>query len=83
MEDMSGARRYYGPKADIWSLGAILYYMTYGTVPKYHPMAAEPPYNQPPARDRMLVDVLRRTLVKDPNARLDIRALARHPYTTR
>ena len=83
MEDMAGARRYYGPKADIWSLGAILYYMTYGTVPRYHPRAAEPPPGQPPARDPMLVDVLRRTLLKDPHARLDIRALTRHAYTTR
>ncbi|CAF4149058.1 unnamed protein product [Rotaria magnacalcarata] len=73
----------YGPKADVWSLGAILYYMTYGEPPNYISGAANPPYHQKPSRDPNLVDVLRRTLVEDPHARIDIFSLLRHPYTTR
>ena len=83
MRDVAGARRVYGPKADVWSLGAILYYMTYGQPPKYHSRAAEPPPGQAPARDPVLVDILRRTLVLDPNMRIDTHSLLSHPYTRR
>ncbi|CAF0733447.1 unnamed protein product [Rotaria sordida] len=36
--------RPYGSKADVWSLGAILYYMPYGKPSKYNPRAANPPH---------------------------------------
>lgn len=74
--------QYYSPKADVWSLGAILYTMAYGEPPHYKPLAADPPYG-PQSPDRDLVDVLRRTLVLDPHERIDIYSLARHPYTLR
>ncbi|CAF1382475.1 unnamed protein product [Adineta ricciae] len=81
MRDIPGAPRYYTPKADIWSLGAILYYMVYGAVPGYHPAAANPPYRQRPYPDHLLVSMLRRTLVFHPNHRADIHEVANHPFT--
>ncbi len=83
MDDHTGTRKSYGPKADVWSLGAILYYMTYGRPPGYHPHAAEPPHGQLPSNDHALVDMLRHTLVHNPHARFDIYSVLRHPYTTR
>jgi len=83
MQDHSDVRKPYGPKADIWSLGAILYYITYGAVPKYEPHASRPPPGQLPARDPALVDMLRRTLALNPHHRADINAVLHHPYTRR
>lgn len=83
MQATPGHRSYYGPKADIWSLGAILYYMTYGVPPEYVRRAADPPPGIHHSRDRELVDILRRTLVLDPHARADINTLLRHPFTNR
>ncbi|UJR28657.1 hypothetical protein I4U23_009887 [Adineta vaga] len=81
MQDTRGRRRVYGPKADVWSLGAILYAMTYGQPPRYTTRASEPPTGQSASRDRSLVNVLRQTLVLDPRTRADIETVLRHPYT--
>jgi serine/threonine protein kinase len=81
MRDIPGAQRYYNPKADIWSLGAILYFMVYGVPPNYHPLAANPPLGQSPYPDHDLNDMLRRTLVMDPRRRADIKEVAHHPFT--
>jgi serine/threonine protein kinase len=83
MQDSGGNGGHYGPKADVWSLGAILYVMTYGQPPPYSSRAAEPPLGQMPSRDRALVDMLRRTLVLDPHRRANITSVLRHPYTRR
>lgn len=83
MQDSTGRRQVYGPKADVWSLGAILYVMTYGQPPRYKLRAWDPPLGQLASRDRVLVDLLRRTLVLDPRTRADISTLLRHPYTIR
>ncbi|CAF0936827.1 unnamed protein product [Adineta ricciae] len=83
MQDVRGSRRMYGPKADVWSLGAILYAMTYGQPPKYTSRAAEPPSGQAASRDRSLIDILRRMLVLDPHSRADINSVLHHPYTRR
>lgn len=81
MQDMAGQQRFYSPKADIWSLGAILYLLVYGRPPPYHPFAAFPPPGQRPHPDPLLNDVLRQTLVLDPHARADISTLIFHPFT--
>jgi serine/threonine protein kinase len=81
MQDIPGVQRFYGPQADIWSLGAILYYMVYGRPTSYHPLAARAPIGQLPCPDPDINDVLRRTLVLNPNARADIYTLIYHPLT--
>lgn len=81
MQARRSSHAYYGPKVDIWSLGAILYFMTYGRPPSYRRDAAEPPRGQARTRDAALHDVLRRTLVLDHHSRADIGTVLRHPYT--
>ena len=81
MQDMAGLQRFYSSKADIWSLGAILYSMVYGRPPTYHPFAADPPPGFATYPDPVLNDVLRRTLVLDPDRRADITTLMYHPFT--
>jgi serine/threonine protein kinase len=81
MRDFAGLQRFYGPKADIWSLGAILYFMVYGRPPAYHPLASNPPLGQLPYPDPAVKDVLRRTLVLNPQARPDINTVAILPFS--
>ena len=83
MQDIVGLQRFYDPKADIWSLGAILYFMVYGVPPLYHHYAAEPPPGVYPPADPDLNDLLRITLVQDPLYRADINTLLYHPFTRR
>jgi calcium-dependent protein kinase len=81
MEDYTADMRQYGPQADIWSLGAILYYMVYGVPPLYHRYASYPPPGQFPHPSPEVNDVLRRTLVRNPRARADLNLLLNHPFT--
>ncbi|CAF1224342.1 unnamed protein product [Adineta ricciae] len=81
MQDIPGIQRYYNTKADIWSLGAILYFMVYGQPPMYQRQADQPPRREAIYPDHELNDMLRRTLVLDPNYRADIVEVALHPYT--
>jgi len=71
------------PKVDIWSMGAILYYMTYGREPNWNPENRnwEPPYGHCPVPDPLVQDLLKKTLQYDMNDRPDINMLIRHPYT--
>ena len=51
-------------KADVWSIGAILYWLNYGDAPQYnrHGSCHRPPPGVAPCQDQNLVDVLRHTL---------------------
>ncbi|CAF0951808.1 unnamed protein product [Didymodactylos carnosus] len=69
-------------KADIWSAGAILYYMTYGLPPRSPPAAPyAPPPGLTPTRDQGVIDILRHCLHRDSNMRPDPVWLRNHPYT--
>ncbi|CAF3519336.1 unnamed protein product [Adineta steineri] len=66
-------------KADIWSVGAILYFMTYGKRPEYE--TPQPPVGVSPTRSSLVQDVLNRCLQRNPNRRPDHRWLVQHPLT--
>lgn len=68
-------------RADVWSWGAVLYRITYSVAPQYDPPCHHPPKGQPTSRDLNLIDVLRHTLVPNPNERVDVKWLARHPFS--
>ncbi|MGH0158051.1 UNVERIFIED_CONTAM: hypothetical protein FKN15_067376 [Acipenser sinensis] len=78
------------PKSDVWSLGCILYCMTYGKTPFQHitnqitklQAIIDPSYEIefPDIPEKDLRDVLRRCLVRNPKERVSIDELLRHSY---
>ncbi|XP_069830784.1 dual specificity protein kinase TTK [Dendropsophus ebraccatus] len=78
------------PKGDVWSLGCILYCMTYGKTPFQHitnqitklHAILDPTYEIkiPDIPETDLQDVLRKCLVRNPKERISIAELLAHPY---
>ncbi|KAF3691587.1 Dual specificity protein kinase Ttk [Channa argus] len=84
------ARSKISPKGDVWSLGCILYCMTYGKTPfqsitnqitKLHAIV-NPSHmiDFPDISEKDLLDVLKRCLVRSPRERISIADLLEHPY---
>ncbi|KAM3613943.1 uncharacterized protein V6R79_007456 [Siganus canaliculatus] len=84
------ARSKISPKGDVWSLGCILYCMTYGKTPfqsitnqiaKLHAII-DPSHkiDFPDIAEKDLLDVLKRCLVRNPKERICIAELLEHPY---
>ncbi|XP_045040819.2 dual specificity protein kinase TTK isoform X3 [Desmodus rotundus] len=96
IKDMSSSRENgkskskISPKSDVWSLGCILYYMTYGKTPFQHIInqisklhAIIDPNHEiefPDIPEKDLQDVLKCCLIRDPKRRISIAELLAHPY---
>ncbi|XP_062981863.1 dual specificity protein kinase TTK [Elgaria multicarinata webbii] len=78
------------PKSDVWSLGCILYCMTYGRTPFQHitnqftklHAIIDPNYEIafPDIAEKDLQDVLKRCLIRNRKQRISISELLIHPY---
>ncbi|TNN02960.1 hypothetical protein fugu_010447 [Takifugu bimaculatus] len=84
------ARSKISPKGDVWSLGCILYCMTYGKTPFQSItnqiaklQAIIDPSHEidfPDIPEKDLLDVLKRCLIRNPRERICIAELLEHPY---
>ena len=81
----SGSGRYNGLKAESWTLGILLYTMTFKRAPFVSGEAARLesliiPSNSPNSRELVMIDLIRKLLDKDPSKRLPIAAIQQHPW---
>ncbi|XP_069091725.1 dual specificity protein kinase TTK [Pleurodeles waltl] len=89
-EENGKSRSKISPKSDVWSLGCILYCMTYGKTPFQHitnqitklHAIIDPSYEIEfrPIPEMDLQDVLKKCLVRNPKCRISIDELLVHPY---
>lgn len=80
-----------GASVDIWSLGIVLYAITYGKLPfsnknyslLFHAITTFDPFYPPGDRvSNNLVDLIKKMLVKDPENRISINDIKKHPFFT-
>ncbi|CAF0746667.1 unnamed protein product [Adineta ricciae] len=67
-------------KADIWSAGGILYYMTYGSKPYYR--SPLPPPNSATTRSVLVQEVIHHCLRRNLHRRANHQWLAQHPLSS-
>merc|ERR1740121_864665 len=74
--------RPYGPKADVWSLGSVLYTMASGKdqFPPEEEAVRKGSFTDVPGASPALSDLIRKMLVVNPEARLDLAGVAAHPW---
>uniref|UniRef100_A0A8D3CUG3 Ttk protein kinase n=1 Tax=Scophthalmus maximus TaxID=52904 RepID=A0A8D3CUG3_SCOMX len=90
IKDTSSQPGKISPKGDVWSLGCILYCMTYGKTPfqsitnqitKLHAIIdTTHKIEFPDISEKDLLDVLKRCLVRNPRERISIAELLEHSY---
>lgn len=77
----------YTKKADIWSMGIILYALIDGNLPFYHPninnlaamICQKEVFFSSNFTDQSLQDLVQKMLIKDPEQRISIEDIKRHP----
>lgn len=85
--EMLSQKKYYGPMVDVWALGVMLYAMLCGYLPfddqnlqnLYHKITSGQ-YKKPQVLSERALDLIQRILVVDPEQRIDLAGIMRHPW---